>query len=279
MQLRLGPRTLNLDRPQVMGVLNITPDSFSDGGRFLEVDAAVCQAERMHAEGAAIIDVGGESTRPGAERISEGEELDRVIPVIESISGCSDVPISIDTSRPAVMRAAVAAGASMINDVYALRQEGAMEVAQQLGTAVCIVHMQGEPGTMQHKPDYRDIPGDILEFISRRLAACRDAGIPPDKILIDPGFGFGKTHEHNVRLLAKLERFQELEMPLLVGLSRKSTLGYLTGKGEEERLAPGIAAAVMAVERGANIVRTHDVGPTVDALIIAHAVMQSGKNQ
>ena len=279
MQLRLGPRTLNFDRPQVMGVLNITPDSFSDGGKFLQVDAAVRQAEHMQAAGAAIIDVGGESTRPGAERISEGEELDRVIPVIESISGRSDVPISIDTSRPAVMRAAVAAGASMINDVYALRQKGAMEVAQQLGAAVCLVHMQGEPGTMQHKPDYKDIPGDILEFISRRLAACRDAGIPPDKILIDPGFGFGKTHEHNVRLLAKLEQFQKLEMPLLVGLSRKSTLGHLTGKGEEDRLASGIAAAVLAVERGANIVRTHDVEPTIDALKIVHAMMQSGKNQ
>ncbi len=279
MQLRLGPRTLNLDGPQVMGVLNITPDSFSDGGRFLEVDAAVRQAERMQAEGAAIIDVGGESTRPGAERISEGEELDRVVPVIESISGRSDVSISIDTSRPAVMRAAVAAGAVMINDVYALRQEGAMEVANQLDTAVCLVHMQGAPGTMQHKPEYQDIPGDILEFLAHRLAACRDAGIAPDRIAIDPGFGFGKTHEHNVRLLANLERFQELEMPLLVGLSRKSTLGHLTGKGEEHRLAPGIAAAVMAVERGANIVRTHDVEPTVDALKIVHAVMQSGKNQ
>jgi dihydropteroate synthase len=279
MQLRLGPRTLNLDRPQVMGVLNITPDSFSDGGKFLQVDAAVRQAEHMQAAGAAIIDVGGESTRPGAERISEGEELDRVTPVIESISGRSDVPISIDTSRPAVMRAAVEAGASMINDVYALRQEGAMEAALQLGTAVCLVHMQGEPGTMQHKPDYKDIPGDILEFISQRLAACRDAGIQPDRIVIDPGFGFGKTHEHNVCLLAKLEQFQKLETPLLVGLSRKSTLGYLTGKGEEDRLAPGIAAAVLAVERGANIVRTHDVEPTIDALKIVHAMMQSGKNQ
>lgn len=279
MQLRLGPRTLDLDRPQVMGVLNITPDSFSDGGRFLQVDDATRQAERMQAAGAAIIDVGGESTRPGAERISEGEELDRVIPVIESISGCSDVSISIDTSRPAVMRAAVAAGASMINDIYALRQEGAIEAALQLGTAVCLVHMQGEPGTMQHQPDYKDIPGDILEFLSHRLAACRNAGIEPDRIVIDPGFGFGKTHEHNVRLLARLERFQKLEMPLLVGLSRKSTLGYLTGKGAEDRLSPGIAAAVLAVERGANIVRTHDVEPTVDALKIAYAVMQSGKNQ
>ncbi len=279
MQLRLGPRTLNLDRPQVMGVLNVTPDSFSDGGRFLQVDAAARQAERMQAAGAAMIDVGGESTRPGAERISEGEELDRVIPVIESISGCSDVSISIDTSKPAVMRAAVEAGASMINDIYALRQEGAMEAALQLDATVCLMHMQGEPGTMQHKPDYKDIPGDILEFIAHRLAACRNAGIEPDRIVIDPGFGFGKTHEHNVRLLAKLERFRKLGMPLLVGLSRKSTLGYLTGKGAANRLSPGIAAAVLAVERGANIVRTHDVEPTVDALKIAHAVIQSGKKQ
>ena len=262
-----------------MGVLNITPDSFSDGGRFVTVDAAIRQAAHMSEAGAAIIDVGGESTRPGAERISESEELDRVIPVIEGIAADIDVAISIDTSKPAVMRAAVQAGASMINDVYAFRQVGAVEAAAGLDTAVCLMHMQGEPGTMQDKPRYKDIPGDILAFLSKRMAACRSAGIEADRIAIDPGFGFGKTHEHNVRLLASLERFQDLGMPLLVGLSRKSTLGALTGKAVGERLPSGIAAAVLAVERGANIVRTHDVDETVDALKIANAVMRSGKDE
>ena len=279
MRLRLGSRTLNLDRPLVMGVLNVTPDSFSDGGKFLATDAAIRQAERMFEAGAAIVDVGGESTRPGAERISEDEELERVIPVIEAISDGTDIAVSIDTSKPGVMRAAVAAGASMINDVYALRQEGAVDAAAELGVAVCLMHMQGAPGTMQENPDYQDIPGDILDFLSERVAVCRDAGIQDETLVVDPGFGFGKTHEHNVHLLASLERFQELGMPLLVGLSRKRTLGALTGKDVEERLAAGIAAAVLAVERGAHIVRTHDVDETVDALKIASAVMQHGKDE
>ena len=279
MRLRLGSRTLNLDRPLVMGVLNVTPDSFSDGSKFLATDAAIRQAERMFEAGAAIVDVGGESTRPGAERISEDEELERVIPVIEAISDGTDIAVSIDTSKPGVMRAAVAAGASMINDVYALRQEGAVDAAAELGVAVCLMHMQGAPGTMQENPDYQDIPGDILDFLSERVAVCRDAGIQDETLVVDPGFGFGKTHEHNVHLLASLERFQELGMPLLVGLSRKRTLGALTGKDVEERLAAGIAAAVLAVERGAHIVRTHDVDETVDALKIASAVMQHGKDE
>ncbi len=279
MQLRLRSRTLDLSTPVVMGVLNVTHDSFSDGGRFVTVDAAIGQAEHMSEAGAAIVDVGGESTRPGAERISESEELDRVIPVIEGIAADIDVAISIDTSKPAVMRAAVQAGASMINDVYAFRQVGAVEAAAGLDTAVCLMHMQGAPGTMQDKPRYKDIPGDILAYLAERMAACRSAGIEADRIAIDPGFGFGKTHEHNVRLLASLERFQELGMPLLVGLSRKSTLGALTGKAVGERLPSGIAAAVLAVERGANIVRTHDVDETVDALKIANAVMRSGKDE
>ena len=262
-----------------MGVLNVTPDSFSDGGKFLATDAAIRQAENMFEAGAAIVDVGGESTRPGAERISEDEELDRVIPVIEAISEATDIAVSVDTSKPGVMRAAVNAGASMINDVYALRQEGATDVAAELGVTVCLMHMQGEPGNMQEKPRYQDMPGDILDFLSERIAECRAAGIEDERIVIDPGFGFGKTHEHNVRLLASLERFQELGMPLLVGLSRKRTLGELTGKDVEERLAAGIAAAVLAVERGAHIVRTHDVAETVDALKIASAVMQPGKDE
>jgi dihydropteroate synthase len=278
-RLRLGSRTLNLDRPLVMGVLNVTPDSFSDGGKFLAADAAIRQAENMFEAGATIVDVGGESTRPGAERISEDEELDRVIPVVEAISDGTDIAVSVDTSKPGVMRAAVNAGASMINDVYALRQEGAVDAAAELDVAVCLMHMQGEPGSMQENPRYQDMPGDILNFLSERIAVCRDAGIEDETIVIDPGFGFGKTHEHNVRLLACLERFQELGMPLLVGLSRKRTLGALTGKEVEGRLAAGIAAAVLAVERGAHIVRTHDVDETIDALRIASAVMQPGKDQ
>jgi dihydropteroate synthase len=262
-----------------MGVLNVTPDSFSDGGKFFATDAAIRQAERMFEAGAAIVDVGGESTRPGAGQISEDEELDRVIAVIETISDGTDIAVSIDTSKPGVMRAAVNAGASMINDVYALRQDGAVEAASELDVAVCLMHMQGEPGTMQENPGYQDIPGDILDFLSKRITACRDAGIDDEKIVIDPGFGFGKTHEHNVRLLASLDRFQELGMPLLVGLSRKSTLGALTGKDVEERLPAGIAAAILAVERGAHIVRTHDVDETIDALKIASAVMQPGKDE
>ena len=279
MLLRLGSQTLSLERPLVMGVLNVTPDSFSDGGKFFATDAAIRQAERMFEAGAAIVDVGGESTRPGAGQISEDEELDRVIPVIETISDGTDIAVSIDTSKPGVMRAAVNAGASMINDVYALRQDGAVEAASELDVAVCLMHMQGEPGTMQENPGYRDIPGDILDFLSKRITACRDAGIDDEKIVIDPGFGFGKTHEHNVRLLASLDRFQELGMPLLVSLSRKSTLGALTGKDVEERLPAGIAAAILAVERGAHIVRTHDVDETIDALKIASAVMQPGKDE
>jgi len=194
MRLRLGSRSLDLNTPKVMGVLNVTPDSFSDGGKFLTVDAAIRQAEHMLEAGAAIVDIGGESTRPGADRVTESEELDRVIPVIEGIAAGTDLAISIDTGKPGVMRAAVQAGASMINDVYALRQEGAVEAASELDAAVCLMHMLGEPGTMQDRPRYQDIPGDILTFLSQRIAACRSAGIEADKIAIDPGFGFGKTH-------------------------------------------------------------------------------------
>lgn len=279
MQLRLGSRVLDLDAPIVMGVLNVTPDSFYDGGKFVDLDAASRQADHMKEAGAAIIDVGGESTRPGADRISEGEELDRVMPVIEAIAGSSDISISIDTSKPAVMRAAVEAGASMINDIYALRQEGAVETASKLNAGVCLMHMQGEPGTMQDKPRYKDLPGDIMAFLSERLEACRSAGIESGRIAIDPGFGFGKTREHNVRLLARLNRFREFGMPVMVGLSRKRTLGTLTGKAVEDRLASGIAAAVLAVAHGADIVRTHDVAETVDALKITHAVMRSGQDE
>ena len=279
MQLRLGPRSLELDAPKVMGVLNVTPDSFSDGGKFLDYDDAMRQADEIENAGASIIDIGGESTRPGADRISEVEELDRVIPIIEAMAAASDIAISIDTSKPAVMQAAVGAGAVMINDIYALQGKGAVELASKLDVAVCIMHMHGEPGTMQDKPQYKPFPGDILEFLSDRISACRSAGIGADRIVVDPGFGFGKTHEHNVALLAGLRDFQQLGMPLMVGLSRKRTLGALTGKAVNERLASGIAAAVLAVAHGANIVRTHDVAETVDALKITQAVMQAGQKE
>jgi dihydropteroate synthase len=260
-----------------MGILNVTPDSFSDGGRFATLDAAIRRAGHMAAEGAAIIDVGGESTRPGAAAVSTQEEIDRVVPVIEAINGRLELPVSIDTSKPAVMRAAVAAGATMINDVYALRRDGALQTAAGLDAAVCLMHMQGEPRTMQANPGYRDVAGEVAEFLSERVAACIAAGVERARIAVDPGFGFGKTDRHNVHLLAELERIGTLGLPLLVGLSRKNTLGKLTGQPLERRLAAGIAAAVLAVERGAHIVRTHDVGATVDALKVTGAVMRPGE--
>lgn len=275
MRLRLPSGTMDLSRPVVMGVLNVTPDSFSDGGRFATLDAAVLEARQMAAEGAAIIDVGGESTRPGAAEVSEDEEISRVVPVIEAIAGLG-VAISIDTSKPGVMQAAVNAGASLVNDVYALRREGALAMAASLDVAVCLMHMQGEPRTMQENPRYDDVAGEVTAFLSERVAACTAAGIPRERIVVDPGFGFGKTTRHNVELLSSLGRVGALGVPLLVGLSRKSTLGKLTGKPVGERLAAGVAAAVLAVERGAHIVRTHDVAATFDALKVAAAVMRPG---
>ncbi|HLU07558.1 MAG TPA: dihydropteroate synthase [Woeseiaceae bacterium] len=275
MQLRLPSGTLDLSRPVVMGVLNVTPDSFSDGGRFATLDAAVLEARQMAAEGAAIIDVGGESTRPGAAEVSEDEEISRVVPVIEAMSGLG-VAISIDTSKPRVMQAAVSAGASIVNDVYALRRDGALAMAASLEVAVCLMHMQGEPRTMQENPRYDDVAGEVSAFLSERVAACMAAGVPRERIVVDPGFGFGKTALHNVELLANLDRLGTLRLPLLVGLSRKSTLGALTGRPVEGRLAAGVAAAVLAVERGAHIVRTHDVAATLDALKVTAAVMRLG---
>jgi dihydropteroate synthase len=278
MQLRLSSASLDLSRPAVMGILNVTPDSFSDGGRFASLDAALRQAERMAAEGAAIIDVGGESTRPGAAAVPAREEIGRVVALIEAIAGRVDVAVSIDTSKPEVMQAAVAAGATMLNDVYALRRDGALAMAASLDVAVCLMHMQGEPRTMQANPRYNDVAGEVAEFLSGRVAACVAAGIERGRIVVDPGFGFGKTDRHNIELLANLERIGALGLPLLVGLSRKNTLGKLTGRPVEGRLAAGIAAAVLAVERGAHIVRTHDVGATFDALKVAAAVTRAGEN-
>ena len=279
MQLRLGSRLLDLSTPQVMGVLNVTPDSFSDGGRFVELDAAIREAERMAGEGAAIVDVGGESSRPGAAPVAEQAELDRVIPVIESIRSRIDVAISIDTSKPGVMRAAAEAGAAMINDIYALRAEGALAEAARLDVAVCLMHMQGEPRTMQENPAYDDVTEEVAGFLEERAEACIAGGIARERITVDPGFGFGKTAAHNLALLAELDRLLRLELPLTVGLSRKSTLGLLTGRPVDERMPAGVAAAVLAVERGALIVRTHDVGPTIDAIAIARAVMQNRKTK
>jgi dihydropteroate synthase len=275
MQLRLPSGTMDLSRPVVMGVLNVTPDSFSDGGRFATVDAAVIKARQMAAEGAAIIDVGGESTRPGAAEVSEDEEISRVVPVIEAMAGLR-VAISIDTSKPRVMQAAVGAGASIVNDVYALRRDGALAMAASLDVAVCLMHMQAEPRTMQDNPQYDDVTGEVTAFLSGRVAACMDAGVSRERIVVDPGFGFGKNARHNLELLANLGRVGALGLPLLVGLSRKSTLGQLTGRPVGERLAAGVAAAVLAVERGAHIVRTHDVGATLDALQVTAAVMRPG---
>jgi dihydropteroate synthase len=276
MQLRLGARILDLDQPRVMGILNVTPDSFSDGGRFFDRGAAIRHAETMLEAGASIIDVGGESTRPGAASVSVQEEADRVLPVIEMIARQLDIAVSVDTSKAAVMRAAVAAGATLINDVYALRQAGALEAAADLGVAVCLMHMQGTPATMQTNPHYRNVAGDIMEFLRERIAVCHAAGIRTGQLLVDPGFGFGKSDRQNLELLHNLQPLSGLGPPLLVGLSRKRLLGSLTGRSAEQRVFAGVAAAVMAVERGARIVRTHDVAETIDALRVAQAVMEAG---
>jgi dihydropteroate synthase len=275
MELRLGEKVLTLRKPRVMGILNVTPDSFSDGGRFLAADAALKQAESMVEQGADIIDVGGESTRPGAAELPVQQELDRVLPVIESITGQLDVAVSIDTSKPEIMQAAVAAGAVLINDVYALQREGALETAAGLNAAICLMHMQGDPSTMQDRPEYEQLPGEIVDFLEERVRACGAAGIDADRLIVDPGFGFGKNDQHNLKILANLGEFSALRLPLLVGLSRKRTLGKLAGKEADQLVAAGVAAAVIAVSNGANIVRTHDVRPTVDALKVLDAVRRA----
>jgi len=277
--LDCGGKPLDLSRPCVMGILNVTPDSFSDGGEFLRGDAALDQARRMVQEGAAVIDVGGESTRPGAAPVGVDEELERVLPVIRTLAAELPVPVSVDTSKPEVMRAAVAAGAGLINDVMALRAPGALQAARDAGVPVCLMHMRGEPRTMQQEPVYGDVVAEVLEFLLERVEACVAAGIPRSRLLLDPGFGFGKTLEHNLQLLRGLERFRESGLPLLVGISRKSMLGTLLDKPVGQRLAGSLAAAVLAVQRGAAIVRVHDVGPTVDALKIVQAVAEIGLEQ
>ncbi len=265
-------RTLALDRPRLCGIVNVTPDSFSDGGRFLDPGQAIEHGLRLVAEGADLLDVGGESTRPGAAEVSVEEEIARVVPVVAALAKQVQVPISIDTSKPEVMRAAVGAGAGLINDVCALRREGALDAAAALGVPVCLMHMQGEPRTMQDDPQYDDVVGEVHRFLAERLFACQMAGIDKKKILVDPGFGFGKALEHNLALLRALERFAELA-PVMAGLSRKSMIATLTGrKDPAERAAGSAAAALIAVQRGAAIVRVHDVAPTRDALAVWHAV-------
>jgi dihydropteroate synthase len=269
---------LDLSLPQVMGVVNVTPDSFSDGGTLysdnaLSVAAAVDRAAQMVAEGASFIDVGGESTRPGADAVSVDEELSRVVPVIEALRARFEVAVSIDTSTPQVITVAAQAGAGLINDVRALQRKGALEAAADTGLPICLMHIQGEPKTMQQEPYYDDLFADISDYFSQRIAACEAVGIARDKLILDPGFGFGKTLQHNLLLLKDMQRLQSFDLPILVGMSRKSMIGNTLNKPVDERLYGGLAVAVMALERGAGIVRTHDVAPTVDALAMAHAVM------
>jgi len=272
MLLTCGNHTLDLTIPVVMGVVNVTPDSFSDGGLYLDPEDAIRQARRMAAEGARIIDVGGESTRPGAEPVDIGEELERVIPVVEALVAEIDLPISVDTSKPDVMRAAIAAGASMINDVLALQEPGALDTVAGSSVAVCLMHMQGKPRTMQAAPRYDDVVRDVHHFLVERVRACEIDGMDRSRLVVDPGFGFGKTLEHNLALLAALGEFSRDGLPVLAGLSRKSMIGQLTGRPAGERLAGSVALAALAVEHGAAIVRAHDVAQTVDAVRIAAAL-------
>ncbi len=270
--LRCGGRTLDLSAAVVMGVLNVTPDSFSDGGRFTDPSQAVEHALRMAEEGAAIVDVGGESTRPGAAPVSVAEELDRVVPVIERLAGRTPAVISVDTSKPEVMRSAAAAGAGMINDVRALALPGALAAAAATSCAVCLMHMQGEPATMQRGPAYVDVVSEVKAFLLGRAQACRAAGIPDERITIDPGFGFGKTLAHNLELLRRLPELAESGIPVAVGLSRKSAVASLTGRLAGDRLPGSLALAAIAVLHGACIVRAHDVAATLDAIRVAEAV-------
>lgn len=267
-------RRLLLDQPRIMGIVNLTPDSFSDGGLLSDTDAALRHALRLVEEGADIIDVGGESTRPGAASVSVQDELDRVLPLIERLAAESPVPISIDTSAPEVMRAAVAAGAGLINDVRALRREGALEAAAGLGVPVCLMHMQGEPAYMQDAPAYGDVCAEVQRFLADRVLACEFAGIPRSRLLVDPGFGFGKTLEHNLALLAGLESMAGSLPPLLVGISRKGMIGAITGRPLAGRVTGSVVAAVLAAQRGARILRVHDVGATRDGLAVLAALPQ-----
>lgn len=277
-RLDCGGRPLLLDRPRIMGILNVTPDSFSDGGDWLSPREAVLHAHHMATAGADIIDIGGESTRPGAAPVPVQQELDRVIPVIEALWAETRIPISIDTSKPEVMRAAAEAGAGMINDVFALRREGALEAAAALGLPVCLMHMQGEPRSMQSAPEYRDVATEVREFLLQRAADCEAAGIARETILLDPGFGFGKRLEHNLELLRRLPELAAHGYPVLAGLSRKSMLGEITGRPVSERAAGSVALALLAAQAGAAVLRVHDVAETRDVLKVLEAVFPAGAN-
>jgi dihydropteroate synthase len=271
--LRCGRFSLALDKPLVMGVVNVTPDSFSDGGRFQDTAAAVSHARRLAEEGADILDIGGESTRPGAAPVSDDEELRRVLPVLEALVPL-DKPISVDTRRPGVMKAALAAGASMINDIQALTEPYALEAVASTGCAVCLMHMKGEPATMQREPRYDDVVGEVKAFLKEAVRRCMFAGIGRDRIVIDPGFGFGKTVRHNLQVLRGLPAFQELGVPVVAGLSRKSTIGHITGRPVDQRLAGSLAMALLALHGGAKILRVHEVAETRDVI----AIWQAYKN-
>ncbi len=269
--LHCGKYRLTLNRPLVMGIVNITPDSFSDGGRFLARDQAIAYARKLVADGADLIDLGGESTRPGAPPASLDEELARVLPVLEAVVG-DGVPVSVDTQKTEVMRAAIAAGAAMINDVNALQAGGAIEACAASDVAVCLMHKQGTPQTMQAAPRYDDVVAEVSDFLRVRAKACEIAGIAANRILVDPGFGFGKTVEHNMTLLRQLEKLKALGYPLLAGYSRKTSLGAITGRPVDERLAASLAAALIAAQNGAAILRVHDVRETVDVLKVLGAL-------
>ncbi len=260
-----------LDRPLVAGVVNVTPDSFSDGGRYLEAGAAIAHAQRLVDEGADLVDIGAESSRPGASSVSAEQELSRLLPVLDGLRD-SPVPISVDTTKPEVMRAVIGAGAAMINDVGALSSPGALEAVAASDAGVCLMHMQGEPRTMQREPRYGDVVAEVRAFLAERVAAVEARGIARERIVIDPGFGFGKTVAHNFELLRNLYRFAEMGLPVMAGWSRKSTLGAITGRGAGDRLAASIAAALLAVQHGATIVRVHDVAATRDAFAVLAAM-------
>ncbi len=272
-QFICGRYRLNLDRPHVMGIVNVTPDSFSDGGKFSSTNLAVAHGLQLIAEGADILDVGGESTRPGATPVSLDEELSRVIPVIEALHARSAVPLSIDTYKPEVMRAAIAAGADIVNDIRALQEDGALEVVANSDAGVCLMHMQGTPQTMQINPSYTDVVEEVKQFLTDRMHAAIAHGVARERIVLDPGFGFGKTTAHNIALIQHLEALADIGQPLLVGLSRKSVLGKIAGGDEQQRLHAGLAASVISAMKGAKIVRVHDVKATVDALKMVAVVM------
>jgi dihydropteroate synthase len=270
--LQCGPFKLSLERPLVMGVVNVTPDSFSDGGLYAGAQQAVAHARRLVEEGADILDIGGESTRPGSAPVALDEERRRVLPVLEALAGCG-VPLSVDTRKPEFMLEAIAAGAAMVNDVTALTAPAALEAVAKAPVAVCLMHLQGDPRTMQESPRYQDVVREVRDYLAQRVAAAEQAGVARDRIVVDPGFGFGKTVEHNLVLLRSLAQFSSLGVALLVGLSRKAMLGKLTGREPQERVHASIAAALLAVQNGAQIVRVHDVAATRDALAVLRAVI------